>query len=194
MRKRNDIVGHLTRGQLLDAARKGSAVFTEHLKVCKECAKAVDLLTRYPVSGCLQLPDPPSGWVSKAIEIPRARSMSASLRQLVGALVFDSWLAPAVAEVRGVGSHGNRRLKFEAEDIALDMRAEDHGANWSFVAHVSGPAVGESVIRCDGREMNPDAHGLFQWESPRPPKKLSVQTPLVTMEISSIRWKKPSKK
>jgi hypothetical protein len=56
---------------------------------------------------------------------------------------------------------------------------------------VTGADAEKSVVILNGRELPANQHGLVQWTSARPPKRLRVRTPEAEMEVSGVRWSRP---
>ncbi len=183
---------HLTRSELLQAANN-QQFSTTHLEGCAECRELVELLRVYCVSGKLHLPDAPAGWIEKAIAITGARSLAGRARTLIAELVFDSWSVPHAVGVRGGNVAADRRLRFESQEMVFDMRSEQHGKSWEFVARVH-PVTENLQLEADKKKLTPDDSGVFQWSSARPPRKITLRSDDRVVALPELSWKKPQLK
>ena len=188
---------HLTRTELITAAKKRTPEIDEHLQACHECQELFSLLVNYDVAGKLRLPDAPAGWIAKAIAVGEPVSAIAAaankVRTLVAALVFDSWASPQPVGVRGEHTSADRRVRFETDDFTFDLRAEQQNNNWAFVAQVvsKGPTSPNISLQADRKELHVDSSGLYQWTGNRPPKKITLKSDDLLIEIPELSWKKP---
>jgi len=182
---------HLTRKELLKAARK--EVFYKHLEDCPECREAVELLAEFSVAGNIPLENPPEGWIAKAVAI--ADSGSQTRKKRLAKLVFDSWAVARPVGVRGSTSVMDRRLRFESKELLFDLRAEKKKSGWSFIAqvHSLGGRFKHSRIQVGRDIIDQDAAGIFQWSSPRPPKRIHLLVNDSSIEIPEILWRKNPK-
>lgn len=148
-------------------------------------------MQKYPLAGRLPLTEPPASWVAKAIELASpAIGAIEKLRKLVGKLVFDSWVLPLPVTARGLPPE-NRRLRFEAEQIMFDLRAERHPGGWSFVAQATSPSGLVREMRTGRKRLRPDENGIFQWTDRQPPRKVTLQIDDVLLELPELTWKPP---
>ncbi len=179
---------HLSRRELLKAARN-EAVFP-HLDECAECREAAEMLREFLVAGNIPLENPPEGWVTKAAAI--ARKEPRARKKGIAELIFDSWAAPKPVGVRGSDSLMDRRLRFESKELLFDLRAEKKKSGWSFVAqvHSLGGTDKHSRIQIGKNIIDHDAVGIFQWSSPRPPKKINLLVNDSIVEIPELIWRK----
>lgn len=153
------------------------------------------LLVRYQVAGKLPLTEPPDAWVARAKEIATAASPVSFIRSLLAKLVFDSWASPHPVGVRGEAAIEQRRIRFEAAPVAVDLRAEHLKSGWSFVAQVTGVELSQAQLSADRKLLALDEHGICQWSTPKPPRKLAVVTSTHSVELPEITWRiKPPRK
>jgi hypothetical protein len=114
-----------------------------------------------------ELPDVPASMLRAAIGLfpaaPAAQPLLpqawALLRQVLGALRFDSaGLSPLALGVRG-GEDGTRHLLFSAEGRDVDLRIQPDGAgHWAVSGQVLGPdEVGEVCLSALGANAAPPA-------------------------------------
>lgn len=165
--------------------------FHAHLDICPQCRAELTWLKKYPVAGRIALADPPEGWVEKAVSLAAPpQTVSEKLRKLVGTLVFDSWLLPLPVAARGLPME-HRRLRFEAEHIQFDLRAERRAEGWSFVAQVTSPVGAVKVLRTGRKHLTPDANGVFQWTDRQPPRKVTLHIDDLVLELPQLTWKPP---
>lgn len=176
---------------LAEAAGRPSR-FSGHLDSCPDCRELVELFRTFAVAGRLRLPDAPAGWIAKAEAIAIQRNPLEQLKRLVGDLILDTWGMPAPVGVRGPGALDQRRLRFHAEDIELDLRAERRAKGWALIAQASVSAGhGEKAwLEVDGKTHFAGADGLYQWWSPRPPKRILFGIGSRMVELPELAWKK----
>jgi len=150
----------------------------------------VEFLRTYAVAGAIPLPDAPVGWIERAAGLARKPKPLEKIRQTVARTVFDSWLAPLPVGVRGSTAVDHRRLRFRAGRITIDLHAERHGQTWKFLVQAAGINRGrEKVMLTVGRKkLYPDALGLYQWSSPRPPIRLVLHLERREVILREIRW------
>ena len=182
---------HLNRQELIEVARGRNSSHDRHLQSCRCCREAVSLMRSFEFSGRLRLEDAPSGWIKKAASIAENTGVAATARSIVARLTFDSWSAPQPVGVRDQSSICDRRIRFQAEDIVLDLRAERHRTEWAFVAQVTSEkaSAAAAVIELGKKRVCADATGLFQWTSRRPLAGLTVRYGDVTITLPELSWK-----
>ncbi len=165
------------------------------MRTCAECATELGWLLSFRVAGLLELPEPPAGWVERAMAIPAysARTLP-TMRVLLAKLTFDSWATPQPVGVRGQATMGQRRVSFEASGFLFDLRAELRKDGWRFVAQTSlqGRSVGN--LKAEKQILLPDENGIFQWGASRPPRRMSIDADGVTIELPELKWTKSRQK
>ena len=150
------------------------------------------MVTTYPVTGKLPLPEPPDPWVAKAVALARRpESLGEKLGRLVASLTFDSWSLPAPAGVRGLAPLTQRRIRFETESVSLEIRAEKKAQQWSFVAQATGVPAADCKLILHRRSLSADAYGFFQWSSKTPPRSLILTAGNRVIEVPELSWKMP---
>lgn len=183
---------HLNRQELFRAAKEGMAPFQDHLSGCEQCQAELSLLRRFRVAGKLELPEPPQGWVAKAIELASAKpSLAQATKRLIGALTFDSWSLPAPAGVRGLAPLTQRRIRLEADGVALEIRAEKKAQQWNFVAQTICSDTKNCSLLASSTHLQADEDGFFQWSSKTPPRSLILTVGEMVIEIPELSWKMP---
>jgi len=180
---------HLNRQELIKAARRRPITQDKHLESCAECRDAVNLLRAFDVEGRLSLPDAPSPWIERAATIAEKTGLLQGVKTVLSRLTFDSWATPQMVGVRGQSALGDRRIRFETDDVILDFRAERQSDGWAFVAQVTGESsiVEEMTLQVGRKNLRADAGGLFQWTTRRPPTAITIrssQRVIVTPELS----------
>ncbi len=183
---------HLSRRELIRLARTGAGSDHPHLAGCEECREAYEVLARFhPVVGRDPLPVPPAAVIKAAKAIGRQSAVE-RLVDLVANLVFDSWASPVPVGVRGPAIEANRRVHFRADDLTFELRAEKRPRGWSFVAQFSGDEP--FVLQADGDVVSADDLGVYQWQSVRPPRRLSLHSATRSIQLTGLTWKrtKPS--
>jgi hypothetical protein len=184
---------HLSRQELIEVARGRTSRHDRHLRSCRQCREAVDLMRLFDFSGHPRLEDAPSSWIKKAASIAENRGVAAKARSMIAKLTFDSWDVPQPVGVREQGSIGDRRVRFLAENIVLDFRAERQRTGWAFVAQVTyeKEPAGTAVVEVGRKKVHPDATGLFQWTSRRPLADLTVRCGDLCITLPELSWKNP---
>lgn len=190
--KRNPMSEHPDRTELIKAARKGDKKLLEHITSCPECRQALELLQAYDFCGSAPLPDPPAAWTEKAAAIMKPSKSSRKVRAMVARLVFDSWAMPQALGVRGGSSLDERRLRFEAEGISLDLRAEKSQKEWAFVAQiVDKTGTGATpTLEVDSKPLPAASGSLVQWTSARPPTRISIRSADLVVHTPELKWRK----
>ncbi len=184
---------HLSRQELIEAARRRSFVPGDHVKSCRQCWEAIDLLKAFHVCGRLPLPDAPLLWVERAASLAGKSGVLERVRTLVATLTFDSWSVPQPVGVRGHSTLSDRRLRFQADDMTFDLRAERRTSGWAFVAQtaVEGSTKVDASLRLGARRLGADPSGLFQWSSKRPPAGMTIFYGDTSVIIPELTWRKP---
>lgn len=169
---------------------------TDHLAVCEECREAVHLLQVFDSTGRLPLTDAPEAWVKRAITIAGEAGLTGKIKRLTARLVFDSWTLPQPSGVRGIYAADHRRLRFEANGLSVDIRAERQKRGWECVAHVSGKIAAKTplLLHLGKKQLPPDSGGLYQWSVKTPPTKLTFSFDDTVIELSGLTWTRPRKK
>jgi hypothetical protein len=153
------------------------------------------MLVRFQVAGSLPLPTPPEPWVERAMGLAAKPAAGTNIRRALAKLVFDSWSLPEPVGVRGGAAIEQRRIRFESDQIAIDLRAEHQSTGWSFVAQITGIKADRARVHADGRILTLDNYGICQWSYRKPPKQLVVVTETSSVELPELTWKmKPSKR
>lgn len=183
---------HLTRQELLRAVTDGTSQFQDHLSDCEQCRSELALLRAFRVAGKLELPDPPEGWVVKAIELASVKqSLAQATKRLIATLTFDSWSLPAPAGVRGLAPLTQRRIRLEADGVTLEIRAEKKSGQWTFVAQANCSDTKSCSLLASTTHLQADQDGFFQWSSKTPPRSLILTAGPMVIEIPELTWKIP---
>lgn len=182
---------HLTRQQLIKAARGQEVTASAHLQECTECRELVSLLSNFFVAGKLHLPAAPIGWIERAIEIGNGAKLGEKIRSFVARIVFDSWAMPQPLGVRGESVESDRRIRFEHDGVRLDLRVEKQTRGWAFVAQVKSDTNVPVQLEADKKKLLPDSAGLYQWSGSRPPRKIALRSAGFVIELPELTWKRP---
>lgn len=183
---------HLTRAELLAQATGRDSRVSRHLASCRDCRELAELFRAYAVAGKLPLADAPAGWIAKAEAIAGKRNPLERFTRLMADLVLDTWSLPAPVGVRGPGALSQRRLRFRAEEIELDVRAERREKGWALIAQVSLPVESDKKtwLEVDGKVYYAGTDGLYQWWSARPPKQILFGLGGRLVVLPELAWKK----
>jgi hypothetical protein len=187
---------HLSRRELIEAAKTEELPKSGHLAKCRQCRDEVQLLREYDMANQKPLPNAPRAWIKKAIDIAAGMGAGEKIRRLLARVVFDSWQTPYPVGVRGEEALSDRRIRFEAENISFDLRAEKYEKNWAFVAEVSGRDIAGSdlILEADSKKYIPGEGGLYQWTSRRAPKKILLHSRNSIIELPELKWQKSRRK
>jgi hypothetical protein len=114
------------------------------------------------------------------------------LKRLVADLIVDTWEMPAPVGVRGPGALDQRRLRFCADEIELDLRAERRARGWALIAQTSAPTGqnDKTWLEVDGKVHFAGTDGLYQWWSARPPRRILFGIGGRMVEFPELAWKK----
>ncbi len=183
---------HLSRNELIALARRQPDSANQHLRECAECREAVELLREFDLAGRSRLLDAPIGWIERAAALAQKQHSFEKIRKAVAALVFDSWAVPQPIGVRGQTAVSERRLRFEGDRIAFDLRAEKLPGEWAFVAQVTSGSLPSTnfTLSVEKKELVSDTGGFFQWTAGRPPKRILLRSDDIEIEIPELSWKK----
>lgn len=143
----------------------------------------------FPFAGKPMLASTPEALVARAMAVSGADRQPSLLRRLAGVLTFDSWAGlPAVGTRSTVVDE--RRLRFAADDLTLDIRAEHRRGSWQFTAKVYGQAADtEAPTLIAGEvEVSAGTDGFYHWISPTPPVRISLKSPTYLIELAEISW------
>jgi hypothetical protein len=182
---------HPNRRELLDAARSNGHDFDDHLRTCEQCKELFELFRAYQVAGNLPLAEAPEAWILKAVDLARQSRALAGIKNLLARLSFDSWAMPVSVGVRGGEAQQERRLRFEVDDLLLDLRAEKRKQGWDFIAQLTGSRVTEGEFRLlvSNQELRVNDEGFYQWSSKRPPRQIRLRSDNYVVAIPDISWK-----
>jgi hypothetical protein len=145
----------------------------------------------FEFAGQEKLEDAPSGWIKKAASITETKGVTARAKNIMARLTFDSWAVPQPIGVRDQSHISDRRIRFQAEDIVLDFRAERQSTGWAFVAQVTAEKAADAILELGKKRVRADTTGLFQWTSRRPLTGLIVRCGDVTITLPELSWKDP---
>ena len=182
---------HLTRQQLIKAARGQEVSGIAHLDACEDCRELVSLFRAFAVAGKLHFPSAPIGWIEKAAALGDKSRLADKAKALVARIIFDSWAMPQPIGVRGESVESDRRVRFEAGSIRFDLRAEKQTNGWAFVAQAKGETDSPIQLEADKKRLLPDNAGLYQWSGSRPPRKIILRSDEFVVELPELTWKKP---
>lgn len=181
---------HPTRQALIKAAQSGDSRIDKHIADCNDCRQLFELFRAFPVTGELELPDAPAGWIAKAREIANSGAVAGWLKGMAAKLSFDSWTLPATVGVRSQNIEHDRRLQYEIGALLLDIRAEKQAAAWDFTARLSGEQADakQFMLKIDRRLLAPDSLGFYHWSSPKPPKQIQLTDGDVVLDLPELTW------
>jgi hypothetical protein len=183
---------HLSRKEIIKFAHKEPLVLNNHMKTCDDCQRLVYLVKEYYVIGNKILPDAPESLINKVKSLIKTLGIKERSSIHLARLTFDSWSMPQPIGVRDESSMNSRRIRFEAEEIILDIRAEQQKEGWAFVAQINddSPSASENILKVGKKKLHVDPDGLFQWTSKTPPKIISIQTAVKVIKLPEISWKR----
>lgn len=196
----------LFRNEMIEAAAglNAAAVSKIEARVRTDRALALEyrLLSLFQFAGLALLAQAPKALLAKVNSLPQAtgarklEQISSGIREIFGAVSFDSWVMPLPVGVRGSAGLDERRLRLEATGITFDLRAEKSPSGWDFVGRLSGPLaesekfaayIGSKKIESGGAEF-------YQWSSAYPPRRLVLQSHDTKITFPELSWKKPENK
>jgi hypothetical protein len=148
-----------------------------------------DLVAAYPVAGEAPLSSAPAAWIKRAAALADSARQPSRLARLLGALTFDSWSQQPALGTRSVAA-AERRVRFEAEGLKLDLRAELRSGQWHFVARIVAAEQPDSpyTLVANDVEVYPDDNGFYHWSSPNPPATVVLKSDDTTVELAPLSW------
>jgi hypothetical protein len=193
MGKKKEMVNHLSRENLIKAAKKRKLTLSGHLAECQECRRELFLLRNFTMMNRIPLQDAPASLISRAIAIASNTNSAEKSKHVLARIIFDSWSVSQPVGVRGTQSLSDRRLRYEWEGIFLDLRAEKHENMWTFVAEAGGKRMPDSpmILEVDKKQISTGTSGLFQWDSKRTPGTIYIRFRDMTIKLPESKWKKP---
>ena len=185
---------HLSRKEIIAAARRTDGKFSAHLQNCPECRREVELFREYFMAGRAPLTNAPQALIEKAVMIPDSGSRIRAAAEKLVSLVFDSWAAPQPIGVRGEQSVDERRLRFRIDDMFLDLRGEKHSRGWNFIAELLAAEISfvQIEFKANDKIITADQTGLFQWSSKSAPRKITLRVQDHEYIFPELTWKRPS--
>jgi len=185
------MIKHLSRKELIKLAQEEPTVINSHIKSCEDCRQLVYLLRTYFVIDKDPLPDAPDDMINKAKALIKSRRINKRNNIILAKLTFDSWSAIQPVGVRDESGVDSRRVRFEDDEIILDIRAEQQKEGWTFVAQIKNdsPEASENILEVGKKRLQIDPDGLYQWSSKNPPKTISIHTAAKIIKIPELLWK-----
>lgn len=158
-----------------------------HIEKCEECRTSVRLIRAARVSNSpYQYSE---SLIQKLISVP-ALAVKDSRRYIVAHTVADSWSMDSAGSVRHEGYGVERRLRFEAEGLIIDLIVDKLGDKSECSLRISrrGRPVPDFVITVGGKSLLPCDKGFFSWITTRPPRELVMKSPLLSITTAEVRW------
>lgn len=187
----------VNRQDLIRAIAEGTLTAEQIAALPEDERDLVELLREFRVAGVDRLVDAPETVIRKAEAILESVSAPSRLRALAAKLVFDSWAMPLPAGVRGAATADERRVRFEASPLLLDLRVEKQGGRYHCTAEVTGAeeSSGQIAIVTDKKAIHAGREGLFEWSSIQPPRRLALRIDdAQSLALPELSWNKPSDK
>jgi len=189
---------HVSREELAHAAREGKQPgpkARKHMVGCVECRTLWELFVAFAGTAEARLTAAPSAWVERALAIVARPGRENILSRLAAKLVFDSWLEPSYAGLRGVRDADARRLEWQSGPWHLDLRAEAVPDGWEIVAQVQreGVAIAGATVAFQGDKVHTDGAGMAVWNGRRPPRKIELYTDQGIVLCGDLTWARPKR-
>ncbi|MBD3402392.1 hypothetical protein GF420_05815 [candidate division GN15 bacterium] len=184
---------HPERTELLRAAAgEPSPSLEQHLRECPVCRELVELLRQFPVAGLDSLEEPSELSRERHVAIGRAALSDRARPTVTGLTRFDSWSGLSAVALRDAGVGLERRLELEAGPIRLELLAQRTERTWEFVARVfrDSRVTAGFVLQVGRKRLIAETDGFYYWTAARPPAKLALTAPDVTVRFPEISWRK----
>lgn len=146
---------HLSFAQLADLVEKRLSIeerstAQEHLNACRSCAEQFAQLEQTIATMRMDMAeDVPSDVSARAINLFRPRTSTRTTlsvaRRVLAALSFDSMQLTPQFGVRS-GQATARQLLYNADEIDLDVRVEQRGAEWAVTGQVLARTCGGGKV------------------------------------------------
>ncbi|MEW5923818.1 MAG: hypothetical protein AB1746_07510 [Candidatus Zixiibacteriota bacterium] len=179
----------MSRKELIEIAKEQPGRLPDHLAECAECRELVELFRTYAVVNRPHLPDAPEAWIIRSTAIMTGAGIKSKLKRLKAVIAFDSWAVPHPVGVRSEVASEHRRLRFTAENIVFDLRAEHLQKSWVLVAQIKGGSDVPIVLEADKKVIRPDKSGLYQWSGTKPPRRISLRSDEFDIRLPELVWK-----
>jgi hypothetical protein len=105
--------------------QKQQSFWKQHIEICKDCAQDVERWQHFKAElKGTHLESAPEEDLNNAIQVfqPPAGERSSAFRSVVAAIVFDSFLQPAMAGVRGTSALQARQVVMRADDFDIHVK------------------------------------------------------------------------
>lgn len=181
---------HLTRKQLIEAAKAQTDYYNEHLEKCNECQFLYKIFNKIDAGNQQIFSHAPNNILTRAMLIPERSVLKKKLKKLKAIISFDSWIGQPALKVRNTELN-TRRLSITCGDISLDLQASRKRSNWQFIAKINDEVPFKNSYIKTTSEINiyPDEDGFFIWNEKTPPKELSLIVDDKLITIPKLKWK-----
>ncbi len=189
MKQSRAITEHPERGEMLRAVRTGEVPFQTHLDECEQCRTMFELMAVSQTVGDISRTRVSSDSASSSAILPLLIGNWMPRDLVRGTSVLDTWQSNPAA-LRDSACGMERRLRFAAGDISLELVVERRPEGYRFVArcYKGGRASSEFVLKIGKERLSPEFRGCYFWTSNRPPRKLQLLSPSTNIECDSILW------
>lgn len=186
--KRN--ISHPDRNELIAAIKAGEDKFADHLSACDRCRSFWELLTWSGFGPGQVTWEPPDDLVLKHQAVPLVVASRRPARRVHGQLLLDTWSDRPALAVRLAATGVERRLRFEAGRYVVELVANFVESEWEFVARVyDDQAIAKNfVLKVGGRKISAGRGDCFFWNSKRPPRRLSLLSPDLQVDLEDLQW------
>jgi hypothetical protein len=186
----NKVREHPERQDLRRFVRKGDRQVEQHLEVCTECRTAASLMRTALLAGRRDRVYARSdAMIHRLASIPTLAA-GPTRRPVRASVVSDSWQAAAAAGMRGAGCGVERRLRFRARDMVIDLVVDRLGAKFECFLRMSrrGRPVPRFVLGLGNKKVLPSDVGFFSWAAGRPPQRLILWSSDISIELGQLKW------
>lgn len=181
---------HPSRRQMLEAIAADKVPFRSHLQRCQDCSILFQLLSEFELAGAEPMVPSDQTAVAQLVSIAKRQKSTTGLRMALGRLTADSWNNIPALQLRNVASGVERRLRFQAGRIALEIVAERNREGWEFTARAynRNRVTTAFVIKAGHRKFIADSSGFYYWSSERPPSTIQLLSDTQTVDFKDISW------
>ena len=148
------------------------------------------LVSRFSVVGRPLIERSSHAAVGRVKEIARGGAAGETGGTIRGELSFDSWQGMPAVALRDAGPGCERRLRLTAGRFELDIVAERGEEEWEFIARVyeKGRVLTGFALKAGRRKIVASSQGFFHWQCKRPPQRLVLQSPAMSIDFGAVSW------
>jgi hypothetical protein len=103
---------------------------------------------------------------------------------------YDSWRSSPATVLRDAARGMERRLRFIAGKISLELVVERRPEGYSFVARCyrGGRPSTEYILKVGRERLQPEYRSCYFWTSRKPPRNMQLLSPFLKVDLDRVQW------